>query len=219
MESKIDEEILISQETDEDLLIYMSMKDDDPFTAKTAFNELHHRHAKYLYNILIKQYPGLLRSEEIDDLLQETFLRVYEKANTFKSTGAKSVKESEAHVRAWIGRIAINIHRDRYRRNKKSNEEHSEDIEWEDIPNRPGSVNIKTEEKQIIEKALDTLPERDKAIILASFQYYDFEDGDFKIPKEELNALCDRFQTTRDNIRQIRKRSLQKIKEYANVSL
>lgn len=219
MESKIDEEILISQETDEALLIYMSMKEDDSVTAKTAFNEFHHRHAKYLYNILIKQYPGLLRSEEINDLLQDTFLRVYEKAGTFKSTGAKNVKESEAHVRAWIGRIAINIHRDRYRRNKKNNEEHLDDIEWENIPNRPESINIKTEEVQVIEKALDQLSEREKAIILVSFQYYDSEEGDSQISKEELNALCDRFQTTRDNIRQIRKRALQKIKEYANAPL
>lgn len=216
MESKIDEEILISQETDEDLLIYMSMKEDDSVTAKTAFNEFHHRHAKYLYNILIKQYPGLLRSEEINDLLQDTFLRVYEKAGMFKSTRAKNVKESEAHVRAWIGRIALNIHRDRYRRNKKTNEEHLDDIEWENIPNRPESINIKTEELQVIEKALDHLSEREKAIILVSFQYYDSEEGDSQISKEELNALCDRFQTTRDNIRQIRKRALQKIKEYAN---
>lgn len=219
MESKIDEKIMISQETDEDLLIYISMKKEDPVSANIAFNELYYRHAKYLYNILIKQEPSLLRSGEINDLLQDTFLRVYEKAGTFKSTGVKSHKEAEAIVRAWMGRIAINIFLERCRQKKKNKQEYPDNIEWEDIPSRPGSVNIKTEEKQIIEKALYTLSERDKAIILASFQYYDFEEGDFKIPKEELNALCDRFQTTRDNIRQIRKRALQKIKEYANAPL
>lgn len=216
MESKIDEEILISQETDEDLLIYISMKDDDPNTATIAFEEFYHRHVSYLYNVLVKQYPNLERSDEINDLLQDTFLRVYGKAGTYKYIGTKNFKESEANVRAWIGRIAINIHHDNYRKNENNNEEYLDDIEWENIPKRPESINIKTEQIQIIEKVLGTLSERDKAIILASYQYYDFEEGDFKIPREELNALCDRFQTTRDNIRQIRKRTIQKIKEYEN---
>lgn len=216
MESKIDEEILISQETDEDLLIYISMKDDDPDTAKIAFKEFYRRHAPYLYNVLVRQYHSLQGTTEINDLLQDTFLKAYRKAGTYKCIGTKNLKESEANVRAWIGKIAKNTHNDNYRKNKNNKKEYLEDIEWENIPNRPESVNVKTEEKQIIEKALDTFSERDKAIILASYQYYDFEEGDFKIPREELKALCDRFQTTRDNVRQIRKRALQKIKEYAN---
>lgn len=219
MESKIDKEILYSQETDEDLLIYISMKDDDPDIAKLAFEEFYHRHAQYLYNVLVKQYPNLEESDEINDLLQETFLRVYEKAGTYKSIGTKNLNESEANIRAWIGRIAINIHNDNYRKNKNNKEEYLENTELENIPNRPESINIKTEQMRIIEKALDTFSERDKAIILASYQYYDFEEGNFKIPREELKALCDKFQTTHDNIRQIRKRALQKIKEYANAPL
>lgn len=73
---------------------------------KEAFDALFQKHQKYIYNLLY-QLTG--EHTEADDLAQETFIRVYEKLDSFRA---------ESSLRTWVSHIAVNIFRQTVRRKK-----------------------------------------------------------------------------------------------------
>src|SRR6185312_4444759 len=75
----------LSQETDEDLLVYMTMREDDPLVANEAWAEFYQRHVNYVYEICRGVCRGILAGSGPEDLAQLTFIRACERANTFKS--------------------------------------------------------------------------------------------------------------------------------------
>src|SRR5438876_234482 len=79
----------LSQETDEDLLVYMTMRADEPLFANEAWAEFFRRHIDYMYEKCRDVCRGILAGSGPDDLAQLTFIRAYEKANTFKPGGIK----------------------------------------------------------------------------------------------------------------------------------
>jgi len=69
----------------------------------------------------------------------------------------------------------------------------------------------KSEEFLLAERALQTLSERDRNILVT---YLMFEDGSKKLPSNEIQRLADMWDVLPDNMRQIKKRSLAKAEKY-----
>lgn len=87
---------------DEQLLLeYRQYQDDD------SFNELHRRLLRKIYNLLREITDG-----EVEDLVQETFLKVIEHLDTYKPGGTGSVV-------AWVRQIAYSVARKDHRFRKR----------------------------------------------------------------------------------------------------
>ena len=114
---------------------------------KNALNEIYILYSRKVYNIILNRYNDRSLA---DDITQEVFITVYEKAINFRG---------DSQVSTWIFRIAINKSLDELKKKKKTNDyilkEPYQTIENED-DSRP-SENLTT-----ILRAIDELKQNQK---------------------------------------------------------
>lgn len=202
----------------EDLFLIMSMKDDDNEQAEKAFNEFHCRYSKYLRAITItaaKKFINTYDHEELAaNVFQNTLLTIWEKADTFIKIEDVPQEKKEKRVKAWLGKIAKNEMLQLLRDYKTASEKmtyNTELINEINLLDEPISESQPKFEKKLLDNALKMLKPRDKDILFTYYQYY--EKGK-NMPSEVLDNLCRIFDTTRDNLRQIKKRTLNKVNSY-----
>lgn len=204
----------LSQETDEDLLVYMTMRDDDPSAANEAWAEFYQRHADYLYKVCCRVSKGILAGSGPKDLVQETFIRAYEKASTFDNGGITDPNWLRLRARAWLGRIALNIYRDMLRGRRDVTEMSVDSQELEAAPEQTPSPAPTSINRRWLDEAIETLSEREKHVLRITYQYNQPGKKHQRLPNHVAEDLAKTLNTTSDNIRQIRRRALQKIGKY-----
>ena len=134
------------ERTDE--LLLEAYREDD----ESAFPELLRRYQGPLFSYLMR----MARNQGIaEDLFQETFLRVHEKAHTFRA-GAK--------FKSWLYTIATRIAIDHQRRGKSRPQLPSTESK-SPIPsagNNPDKETARLELRETVKIAIDTLPPNEK---------------------------------------------------------
>ena len=125
-----------------------------------AFNELYSRYRKRLYGYLNGLLPG--RAEEVDDIFQQTWLRVIEQLPRYRDQGCFT---------AWLFRIGRNLTIDRLRKSRR--EGTSVELDAEEVPeldapagNEPWRELDETELHRAIDAALASLPPEQKEVFL-----------------------------------------------------
>jgi len=148
----------------------MSKKNDDQLVAElkrgdqAAFRELVNRHQAKVYQLALK----LTRNEtDAEDILQETFLRVYNRIETFRG---------EAAFSSWLYRIAANASFAKLGERKKHDHADLDDVypEYEAAPTQPvndwsrqpDSVLMSKETLGLLDKAISELPEDFRVVVL-----------------------------------------------------
>jgi len=144
----------------------------------TAFGEIVRRHGDSLLGYLTRMTGS---REQAEDLFQETFKRVHEKADTFRGTRIKS----------WLFAIATNVAIDGMRRrkrlqvvslNQKMDCDDEEDQELSvvavaDNSYEPSQKAIMAEHKEQVRHALELLPARQRAtLVLAYYQQLSYPE-------------------------------------------
>ncbi len=144
----------------------------------TAFGELVRRYGDSLLGYL-KRMTGSI--EQAEDLFQETFKRVHEKADTFRGSRIKS----------WLFAIATNVAIDGFRRGRRlqvtslnqkldcADEEGREfsAVAVADSSYGPSQKAIMTERKEQVRQALELLPTKQRAtLVLAYFQQLSYPE-------------------------------------------
>ncbi len=145
---------------------------------RTAFGELVRRHGDSLLGYLTRMTGS---REQAEDLFQETFKRVHEKADTFRGRRIKS----------WLFAIATNVAIDGFRRGKRlqvvslnqkldcADEESREfgAAVVADNSYEPSKQAIMTEQKEQVRQALESLPARQRAtLVLAYYQQLSYSE-------------------------------------------
>jgi RNA polymerase sigma factor (sigma-70 family) len=201
----------------ENLFLMMAMKDDDRKKAELAFNEFYSRFSKYLYAIIKKAtipfYPTY-GDELCDGVFQNTLLTIYEKADKFISIDEINDKSKEKRIKAWLGKIAqteMYILLRELRPEKDKICYNTDYINESDILDTIEDPKLPSFERKLLDSALSYLKERDRAILLTFYQY---EEIGKKMPTNAIEELCEYFNTTPENLRQIKKRSFEKIKKH-----
>lgn len=123
-----------------------------------AYNRAVRQHIKPLSHYA---YRMLGNSKDTEDIVQETLLRLW--------THAESWKPDKAGVSTWLHRIAHNLCIDYLRKDKSSvNSQLNDDLESSDKP----AQGLEREERLMaLREALASLPERQRsAIILSHYQ-------------------------------------------------
>jgi RNA polymerase sigma-70 factor (ECF subfamily) len=122
----------------------------------TAYEDLYRRHGSRVYNLAYRMLGG---AADAEDLLQETFLQVFRRIDSFKG---------EAALGTWLYRLAINLCLDRLRsKSGKADRQTSsvEDIrEWR-LP-AAGGLEGGSVTRIDLERAIAQLPDACRAAFL-----------------------------------------------------
>jgi RNA polymerase sigma-70 factor (ECF subfamily) len=145
---------------------------------KTAFAELVRRYGDSLLGYLTRMTGS---KEQAEDLFQETFKRVHEKADTFRGSRFKS----------WLFVIATNVAIDGMRRRKRlkvvslnqkldcddGNCQEISAVAVADNSYEPSQKTIMDEKKELVRQALETLPAKQRAtLVLAYYQQLSYTE-------------------------------------------
>jgi RNA polymerase sigma factor (sigma-70 family) len=192
----------MSTETDEDLLVYMGMQDQLP-ARKAAFAEFHKRHAGFLWGVCQRALGGDFHAAE--DLCQLVLLEVFEHPDGYHADGTRKPVQ---RIRAWLDTTAgIFLKRGLvYRMPAESLDPEVAAPELDDAELTPLT-------RRTIE-AFHTLSPETQQLLQTWLKHYDPEHPQAHLPDDIVAALANELNTTKENVRQMRRRGLQKIKEY-----
>ena len=142
-------------DVDNDLQLLRRISERDT----SALSEFYDIHSKYLYTII---YYILRDEAEAEDLLQEVFLQIWEKIDSYD--------EALGNPLAWITRITRNKSIDRIRSKSFKNRSSETDIErFFDLSDtgsaNPESLSTQDQEKTEITNALRSLTENQRDLI------------------------------------------------------
>jgi RNA polymerase sigma factor (sigma-70 family) len=148
---------------------------------------------KAAFKQLIRQYEGLVihivvplidNQSDRDDICQDVFLKVYEKLHTF---------QFKSKLSTWIGNIAYNtsinllqkkrnvLLDDIFSLNRDSESDSHGQMSAEVSGQDPEAILIITEEKKLLQAAVDRLPAIQKTLILLFHQD--------ELPLDEIGAM------------------------------
>ncbi len=194
---------------DAELFARVARKDD---TSRAAQGELYARHVRYLYGMLIKRQTRTLSvaAMSAEDLVQETFRRAFERADTFSPQGITEQERLRRRVRAWLGRIAQNLLADRLRSIREvSASPYLERVTTDDLDDAPPS----TPELRLLREALSKLSEREQDVLRVTALYQKAGEHQ-RLPNAVSQKLAQRWDTSNDNVRAIRSRAMKKVKSF-----
>lgn len=197
-----------------ELFLSMALKEDNRKDAEKAFCEFYTRYKNYLFTIVKNACePWEMYGDElIEYVYDNTFLKVFEKAESFLIIEDIPFERQENRMKSWLGKIAqtemfILL---RQFKDEKEKIDYHDDMTFLEEPEEE-IIQQKTEDFLLAEKALRSLSERDRHILVT---YLMFEDGNKKLPSNEVQRLGETWDILPDNMRQIKKRSLEKVKIY-----
>ena len=125
--------------------------------SREAFDELVRRYRRSVYNLVRASSAG---DSDAEDLVQDIFVRAYRAIGSFRG---------ESSFRSWLYRIAINVvrsHRDRRRLTSGAGSLRVEDSgALEDIA-APEDVEASLDRRRAIDRALATLSEDQRLLIV-----------------------------------------------------
>ena len=194
-----------------DLFLAMAMKDEDRQNAEKAFTEFYNQYKSFLFTVIKKACKSweMYGDELIETVFENTFLTVFDKAETFLKLDDIPFERQEKRMKAWLSQIAKNemLQLLRQYRIDKDKVVFTDDLSFvEQMEDE--TEEIISDDILLAEKALQTLNERDRNILVTYLMY---EDGNKKLPSSEIQKLADMWGVLPDNMRQIKKRSLAKL--------
>lgn len=215
--------IPIKEESDEDLLTAILCKDDDPTGAARALEQLYSRYAPRLMGLAMNEsWEGL--GLDPDFLVSETFVKVWEKAETFKSSGQKLKDGTDAGACFWIFEIFKNLRIDALKHMKcRPGMEVCEPSEIQlqlDSKMKSPSANGELDEVPASERLqqvrnwLDSKSPAEKDLMLTSAEYVDCGTGKCHIPANILEGLAANMGTLPQSLKVKRQRLKEDLKNF-----
>ena len=175
--------------------------------ARRAFQELYERNAGFLYGSFRWVAPAVYYGK--DDLLQDTFLRAFERAGNFKPRGL-AADHAQRRVRAWLASIADRLIKEKWPRDRQGfvrltqlTQECWQAMGSQEQPESEGPARVR--------QALSELAPRDRDIILIYMHWYDPELKQQRVPPSIVKQICAHYQVTKENFRQIVSRTLKRL--------
>lgn len=200
-----------AEPSDDDLLSRISNKADES-SCRAAWGAFYERHAEYLFGVCMRAYRGRLGEDAVADLVEDTLLRVYERAAAlYRPADEGDADYRRCRVRAWLAQIAERLAQDIFRGRKRLPATQLEQEEWQDVPEGAECVHSAAAEElcRVMDEVLD---ERERDVLRITYHWHDPDRDHQKLPDEAVEELARRWNLKPDNIRQIRRRALRKLK-------
>lgn len=191
--------------SDEHLFKLIASKSEYLELAQNAYEEIYRRYAKLIWNLcnsacesfVVVDLPAF-----IEEVFSQTMIAIYEHP---------TYKPGKGKVATWISKIAQNKARDLIKDWPRPCEvlDGSRSISY--LVEYDDEEDYITPEQQQLNQALSHISEKERDIILTYMMY---QDGNKHLPDDILNELRLRYNTTSENIRQIKKRAMTKLGAY-----
>ena len=209
--------INFDKETDVELLAYMSMRDEDPSVAREAWAEFYKRHVDYLYSVCFRAYRDILVGGlGVGDIVAETFHRAFQKAELFDPNDIEDPIRLRRRSRAWLGRIAQRLVLDMLRGAQRLPTYQFKCDSWQNVPEQPNPPPRDDLLIRRVKNAMEQLSEREQMVIRVTFEWYQPGQAHQRLPNDVVQGLAQTLETTPENLRQIRRRALKKIRSFLN---
>lgn len=154
-----------------------------------CFSEIVARYKKLVYSVVYNMLPD---KEEVNDISQEVFLRIY------KSLGRYN---PEYKFSTWSSRIAVNLCLDILRK-KKPEQVPLEDVElFTGDYSTPESNYIRKEDRERVRKAINKLPEKYRTLIVLFHQNGMSYEEMTKILNEPMTIIKNRLYRARQMLK------------------
>lgn len=203
----------IANDSDEELLLYISDRTTNPDDARLAWEEFYRRHAGYVLYICRRTWGKVLDEESIESIHMETFTKVFLSADTYVLNDATAGEDIiRRRIRAWLGTIAKNATIDFLRNRRSTQLSHYSPDKLDQMECAPDAP-VSDETKIVREVMSQVLDEQERAILQATYAHYNPDKEYQRLPNEVVTELCIHFGTTPANIRRVRKNATEKIKQ------
>lgn len=183
-------------------------------------NSFYFNCVKDIYKMLVQKCKNFSDAEQLaKDITQETFIKAFNAIQKFSLPENSEAKDHHRIIMKWLVVIANNCFKKEYA--KRINESSYDDIVG--IIGEPTYETFESETEDLkieivnpfrlkLQNAFNLLTEREKHIVT---EYADQECIDTKkhLSEKSMKYLCSLYETTPENIRQIKKRALDKIKK------
>ncbi|MEZ0542699.1 RNA polymerase sigma factor [Fibrella arboris] len=203
-----------TDDSDEDLLVIISMKEEVE-ARQQSFDEFYRRYSPFLWDFVCRIGQTKLDEAELKDIFNRTFINVYEYSGSFDAQGEKEPELIQKKIRGWLARIVK-----REVQNVFTNGRFISSFEIELYQKMVESSKDRrpttTFQKEILSEALAQLSDREQHILLTYWEYHELGQGNQSknMPINVLEGLCQRYDTSKANIRQIIHRSYEKVEQY-----
>ena len=193
----------ITEYSDGDLMeIIRRERDKDEDFAKRAYTIIYQKYAQVLFSICSKVCGARVETDLI-------FEKVWERVYLYPTY---STSKTNCKFITWLNRIAVNTWKDIQKRIFLCDNLPPENLLEMETPDEAEEERPPSIEEIKLKKSLSMLTDKEKDILLTYMQY---ESNDNKqLPRNILEQLKAKYDTTSVNIRQIKYRSLKKIKDF-----
>jgi len=203
--------------SDAELLRRVADRDFDAPRARGAQAQFYERHIRYLYGSVLRMKQSLLEMAGLrpEDLVQDTFHRVFERAHTYDPGDAVDPDAQRRRTRAWLGRIATRLLADALRRpNEIAATPFVEQASMESSRQSAPPSSRRRGRLQLVSEGLDQLTDREQDVLRVTALYQRAGEAHQRLPNEVSAELATRWGTTNENIRAIRSRAMKKLKAF-----
>lgn len=149
---------------DDEILIRLISQTDKEIS-ESALGELYDRYNRLVYSLAIKIVGD---NKVAEDIIQEVFLSVWNKANTYRV--------DEAKVRTWLTSITRNRAIDELRKQRIRPEHYS--VGWDEVsyrsfdtPTNPEETTEINLQRDRVQNAINQLPEEQRQALTLSYFY------------------------------------------------
>ena len=193
----------ITEYSDDDLMqIIHRERDKDDDLAQRAFTVIYQKYAQALFTICSKVCGARI---ETDLIYEKVWKRVYDYPKYSSS-------KNNCKFITWLNRIAVNAWKDIQQKIFLCDYLPPEKLPEMEAPDEPEEERLPSIEEITLRKSLTMLTDKERDILLTYMQY---ESNDNKqLPRNILEQLKTKYNTTSANIRQIKFRSLKKVKDF-----
>lgn len=181
---------------------------------------------------------------EVDELVQETMIQAYKAAHTFRAGDVSDAEVARRRTLAWLGRIAHNLHWSALRQQRgvlvgslprhdgedesqlsakgrrlSPGELHREIKDAEGVVSGDDNNDPVSLRRRLLREALDTLTDRERDILIATFDHHVRGQKQQRLPNAVVKAICETYNISSAYLRQLRKRALEKIEQYVDAHM
>ena len=193
---------------------------EDPGQIRNLKNSFYKSYINDVYTKVIRMCRNFSDAEQLaKDITQDTFIKAFGNINKFTLPATAEPMKHRRIIMKWLLVIATNCFKKEYA--IRINESNYDDIVkiigepiYEPFEEDSGEIKfeIQNQFRLKLQTALNLLTERERHIIV---EYADEECIDSKrhLSDKCMHYLCTLYDTTPENIRQIKKRALDKIKK------
>lgn len=180
-----------------------------------AWEQFYQRHVGYLHFACARAFSTALGPHRVEDLVQDVLVRAYERAGTFVLDPNLPGDRRRKAVRAWLGTISRNLFNDLFR-DQPSVTFVDDDI----LEAHPDEIKVGENESSepdrttLLDRAMQTLSDREQHVLRTTAFWYQPGARHQRLPNKVMTGLAAELKTSPANIRQIRVRSMAKVKDY-----